>query len=498
MNDSVEELALATPLHSEEPTSEEDSDEAEVESQPFTEVSRAESCLANDVVNQYLRDIGRIKPLTRAQATEVAQRLENSRYELIRVLSHSITIVRHLLEWIPIFEENSVDLGQYVSTIDYDNNNLLNEENVRARVLLLLHQLDHDHTEWMKKTFSEQSTSLGKLSESIQQIPFNTRKVHQLCTLYLKQQDYVRQAEKEQTLCSHSIHPLPLHSSQRQRYEERHQLAQIRLDRFVNQQGMPLEQFKKEVQYLEKTQEIMHRATNQFIEAHMHLAVNIAKRYCNRGLQFLDLIQEGNLGLIRAVESFEYRRGYKFSTYATWWIRQSIVRSIADKGNTIRIPIHMVEITAKLQRERRRLVAYLGQEPSFRQIAEQAGMPMEKVLEVLCLTKEPSSLDALLDSDEDMSLMDVIENTGAQSPGEWMSFRSEKDRVTTALASLSPREERVIRMRFGIDCDYDHTLEEIGQAFNVTRERIRQIETKALGKLGDAQRTEILSSCLTS
>lgn len=280
------------------------------------------------------------------------------------------------------------------------------------------------------------------------------------------------------------------------RYRELCQILNQRLKRLERQTGVSLQGFQEDVSKLKILERRMHHVTHSFIEAHMHLVVTIARRYCNRGLQFLDLIQEGNIGLIRAVESFEYRRGYKFSTYATWWIRQSIVRSIADKGRTIRIPIHMVETTAKLQRARRRLVSFLGKEPSINELAEHLNMTSDKVMEAMCIVKEPTSLDTLLEDEEGMSLLDILVNDQSETPGDWATFRNNHDRINVVLKTLTPREAKVVKMRFGIDCDYDHTLEEIGQTFNVTRERIRQIEAKALSKLSHASRSRLLVNCL--
>jgi RNA polymerase primary sigma factor len=271
---------------------------------------------------------------------------------------------------------------------------------------------------------------------------------------------------------------------------------QLKLKDLETFSGIPIKNFKEINRQMTRGESRARRAKREMIEANLRLVISIAKKYTNRGLQFLDLIQEGNIGLMKAVDKFEYRRGYKFSTYATWWIRQAITRSIADQARTIRIPVHMIETINKMNRISRQILQATGQEPEPAELAEKMEMPEDKIRKILKISKEPISMETPIGDDEDSHLGDFIEDVGTLTPDDAAVYSSLRNVTNEILEGLTPREAKVLRMRFGIEMNTDHTLEEVGKQFDVTRERIRQIEAKALRKLRHPTRSDRLKSFL--
>ena len=361
-----------------------------------------------------------------------------------------------------------------------------------------------------------------KISDELMKIRFTARMVEKLCDMLRSQVDQVRRHERGiQELCviksgmprPYFIKEFPGHETNprwAQREVESGRPYTLVMERFLpaiqehqqrlldlqNTLGIPLKDLKEINKQMSTGEAKARRAKREMTEANLRLVISIAKKYTNRGLQFLDLIQEGNIGLMKAVDKFEYRRGYKFSTYATWWIRQAITRSIADQARTIRIPVHMIETINKLVRTSRQMLHEIGREPMPEELAEKLGMPLEKVRKVLKIAKEPISLETPIGDEEDSHLGDFIEDKNAVQPLDAAINANLRETTTRVLASLTAREERVLRMRFGIGMNTDHTLEEVGQQFSVTRERIRQIEAKALRKLKHPSRSRKLRSFL--
>ncbi|HSD43366.1 MAG TPA: RNA polymerase sigma factor RpoD [Burkholderiales bacterium] len=511
-----------------------------------------------DPVRMYMREMGSVELLTREGEIEIAKRIEDGLKQMIMAISALPTTIVEILDLADKVKRDEMRIDEVVdglidpnakdeppqemaeeADVEEEEEEEQDEEAQNAAISASLLQLKEDALDRFAKIhrfneklkvalvkFGHRSKEYVKVREQISAelmaIRFNARIIERLCDNVRGMVDTVRRHERKiQNFCvekgsmprPHFIKVFPgsetsqrwikneiaaehTYSSQLARYEPDILEEISKLGEIQKRIGIPLKDLKDINKQMSTGEAKARRAKREMTEANLRLVISIAKKYTNRGLQFLDLIQEGNIGLMKAVDKFEYRRGYKFSTYATWWIRQAITRSIADQARTIRIPVHMIETINKMNRISRQILQETGQEPDPATLAAKMEMPEDKIRKILKISKEPISMETPIGDDDDSHLGDFIEDTSTLAPSDAAMYASLREVTKHVLDSLTPREAKVLRMRFGIEMNTDHTLEEVGKQFDVTRERIRQIEAKALRKLRHPSRSERLKSFL--
>ncbi|HEX2978350.1 MAG TPA: RNA polymerase sigma factor RpoD [Candidatus Babeliales bacterium] len=501
----------------EEESGQEDEDEAEEEEDKLVVKETASSAQLTDGVKCYLRDIGKIPLLNKKTEKVIADQIALGKSEAIASISKFPFIHKELVNIADKLQRNTLPLKDIIQFSEFDQENLPKIEEEKMALLSILLEVKNliGNEEQIYRSYrakladpAQKKEMLDKvkenkeeISKTIQTIKISNKLIRKLAKRIEKAMLKIEEKKAEIALAENDLKSLahPEHPSAEQ-IAQREEIERIirggfkTIKKVEGEMGISQEQIEKNYNQLQAGLDKDKRAKDDLAKANLRLVVNIAKKYINKGLPFLDLIQEGNIGLMRAVEKFDFERGFKFSTYATWWIRQAITRAIADQSRTIRVPVHMVETLNKINKIKRVFIQEHGREPSHAELAKELNIDEKKIKNIIKISKEPISLETPVGDSEDAFIKDFIENENDFSPADTVASNDLKERVREVLKTLTPREEKVIKMRFGIDVASEHTLEEVGKDFSVTRERIRQIEVKALRKLRHPSRSKKLQT----